>query len=324
MVLCGGRGERLAPLTDWRPKPLLPVADGSALAEIVEALRRAGCRQALVGAHHRAEQVREAAASLDRPGLRVSAAVTTRLRGPVGDAITVAAGLSDRYRLVVVVNGDTVSSTDFARLFQAHGKGAGLTLLAGQVDDGSRFGVLTVDAAGRLQAMVEKPKGMRDALVSVGTWVADRDVLDRAAHDLLTGDSADFAADLWPWAQRHGVPVGVEVLAAPRRWLDMGAMETLYDTCLGHADAAPTLISPGTRVFVGAGASIPGDVTFSGRVYLEAGSSVAKGVRLHEAVVLRGGTIDQDVFFGLSDGRSYPTTDERLHMRPRAAGGEGS
>src|SRR5580692_7963755 len=116
MILGAGLGTRLRPLTDELPKPLVPVGDGPAVAEIAARLAAAGLREAVLNAHHLAEAFTPA--RLAGIPLRVEVICEAEILGTAGGVANAAPLLAEGE--VVVWNGDILAGVDVAALLEAH------------------------------------------------------------------------------------------------------------------------------------------------------------------------------------------------------------
>ncbi len=284
LVLAAGRGERLRPLTDELPKPLLPVAGRPLAAWTLERLRAAGVEAAALNLHHRGEAIR-ATFGASFGGLPLVYSEEPELLG-TGGALPPLADFFAPADVVLLVNGDTLCRWPLARLLARHRRarrqGAVATLLFHRTVDPLPFGGGVALEGERVLAF------RRDALA----WGAARvrRVFAGAAAlapellaDLPAGRSDIVAALYEPLLARGQEIAAVETA---RAWHDLGTPERYLEGALARAlDGLP---ARGARALPGA------DVEPTARLarsVVEAGAKVAAGARLERALVLPGARV---------------------------------
>lgn len=186
VILVGGFGTRLRPLTYETPKPLLPIANVRILEHILASLGRAGITDAVLALGFKPEPFREAFPDGTCAGVRLEYAVEPRpldTAGAIGFAAR-HAGIDDTF---VVLNGDILTDLDIAALVRRH-RGLGLegTIHLTGVEDPSQFGVVESDADGRVTRFLEKPRPEETDSRSIngGTYVLEASVLERIPVDV--------------------------------------------------------------------------------------------------------------------------------------------
>jgi mannose-1-phosphate guanylyltransferase len=185
VVLVGGFGTRLRPLTFTTPKQMLPIVHRPMIEHVLEHLARHGITDAVLSMGYRPDAFADAYPDGRCAGVDLHYAIEPEPLDTAG-AIRFAAldaGIDERF---VVVNGDVLTDLDLGALVAFHdAHGAEGTIALHQVEDPSAFGVVPTDPDGRVQAFVEKPP--RDEaptdLINAGTYVLEASVLDRIAAD---------------------------------------------------------------------------------------------------------------------------------------------
>ena len=173
IVLVGGQGTRLRPLTLTRHKSLVPLCNRPYMEYLLDWLEASGFQRTVLALGQQNEDFADAYPAGRRGGMEI-AIVTERERLESGGAIRHAvrsAGIEGRF---VVVNGDVFLDFDFAEALRAHeAANAELTLALYEVDDPSQFGVAVVDADGLVTGFVEKPPPGTEPgrLVNAGVWI---------------------------------------------------------------------------------------------------------------------------------------------------------
>ena len=167
IVMAGGQGSRLWPLTAIRPKPLVPVANRPVIAHLLHWLRRYHLSEVLVALHYRAEDIRRALGNGRDYGLRITYQVESEPLGTAGCVKAAEGWIAGEPFLIA--SGDALTDVDLTALQRQHGtRRAWVTLGLKRVHDPSHFGVVGLDAEGRVQRFQEKP-GQGRAFSNPGT-----------------------------------------------------------------------------------------------------------------------------------------------------------
>lgn len=228
IILVGGEGTRLRPLTYTKPKQLLPIVEVAMLERVLGHLRIYGVSEAVLSLGYRPDAFMDAYPDRNVAGVAVEYAVEP---DPLdtGGAIRFAADHVGIDQTFLVVNGDVLTDLDVGALVEFHlSCGAAATLALTPVDDPSRFGVVATDDAGRVEAFVEKPETDKAPtnLINAGTYVLEPSVLPH----IPAGRRISIERETFPLlvAQRQ-----VYALAGDRYWLDTGTPEAYLKA---HAD----------------------------------------------------------------------------------------
>jgi mannose-1-phosphate guanylyltransferase len=281
VVLVGGFGTRMRPLTASIPKPMLPVGHLPIIERVVANLARGGVTDVTLALGFRPEPFMLAFPSGQCAGATLHYAVEPEPLDTAG-AIRFAADLSGINETFVVANGDVLTDLDVGALVAFHReRGAEATMHLIAVDDPSAFGVVEVEADGRVVGFVEKPAPGTAAgnLINAGTYVLEPSVLAR----IPLGERSSIERITFPAIAADG---GLYATATEDYWLDAGRPELYldanldvlagrrrYETTIGvHSGAVvePTavvidsIVANGARV--GAGASVRESVVLAGAV----------------------------------------------------------
>ncbi len=305
LVLVGGEGTRLRPLTLDRPKPLLPVANVPFLERTLGRLADAGCDEAVLSIWYRPDVFEAVAAAAP---LRVRLAVEDT---PLGTGGAIGYAGRDLDETFLVLNGDILTDLDLGAVLDAHrGFGGEATIVLTAVEDPSRFGVVPTDASGRVERFIEKPApgSAPTNLVNAGTYVCEPAMLARIPPD----GPVSVERDVFPDMAAEGV---LYALAPAAYWLDFGTPDSYVAAnvdCLRGALAEPL---PGREnpagvwtdgdAAVDAGAEVVGPVVLGRGVVVEGGARVGPAVAVgpdarictgavvREAVVLEGAKVGE-------------------------------
>ncbi|HZZ89976.1 MAG TPA: sugar phosphate nucleotidyltransferase [Caulobacteraceae bacterium] len=232
VLLAGGRGTRLAPLTLTVPKPLLPLGERPIIDVLIAQLAAAGVRRVFVCLGYLAPLMMAFLGDGSRWGVTIEPRIE---REPLGTAggLRAVDGLTDDF---FVVNGDTLTDLDFAGMAAAHrDAGAWATLFTPFVDEKVDYGVVSIDAYGGLTDYQEKPR--RGYHVSSGVYVLSRPILE-----LIPPAGAFDMPDLIRAAMGAGRKVIAHAPAA--YWKDIGRIDH-YEAATRDFEADPARFLPG-------------------------------------------------------------------------------
>ena len=285
VVLVGGFGTRLRPLTRATPKPLLPMGNVPMLERLMAWLAHGGVTDAVLSLGFKPEPFLAAFPDHRCAGVRLSYAVEDRpldTAGAIGFAAR-EAGIARRGETFLVANGDILTELDVAALVARHrtlgGEG---TIHLTHVDDPSQYGVVECDDAWRVLRFHEKPApGSVPAShwVNGGTYVFEAAALARMpGTEPLSVERATFPAMV-----ADGV---LRAHATRDRWADVGRPETYLRANLDliGRDVTPPCVA------VAAGARVAADAVVE-RSLVGAGCEVAQGARVVDSVLLPGARV---------------------------------
>ncbi len=291
VVLVGGQGTRLRPLTLSAPKPMLPTAGVPFLAHLLSRIREAGIEHVILGTSYKAEVFSEYFGDGSEFGLDIEYVVETEPLGTGGGIRNVA----DRLRTdtAMVFNGDVLSGLDLRALNQTHiDMNADVTLHLVRVADPAAFGCVPTDENGRVQQFLEKTHNPPTNQINAGCYVFKRSVLEA----IPAGRVVSVERETFPGLLAAGAVVAGHVDES--YWLDLGTPAAFVkgstDLVLG---VAPTFTLPGEP---GGSLVLPGAVVdptarLSAGTTVGALARVGEGSRLVAAVVFDGAQIGDGV-----------------------------
>jgi mannose-1-phosphate guanylyltransferase len=287
VVLVGGKGTRLRPLTLSAPKPMLPTAGAPFLSHLLSRIRDAGIRHVVLGTSYRAAVFGEYFGDGSSIGLRIDYVVEEQPLDTGGAIRNVAGCLQARD--VVVFNGDILSGADLGSLVATHREAdAEVTLHLQRVPDPGRFGSVPTDEHGRVTAFLEKIPDPPTDQINAGCYVFRREVIDSIpAGRRVSVERETFPGLLEAGAHVHGFVDG-------SYWLDVGTPEAFVR---GSADLvrglAPTSALPGPvgEALALAGSVVPADATVTGGTTVGTGARVGSGCRIDGSVLFDGAEV---------------------------------
>jgi dTDP-glucose pyrophosphorylase len=213
VLMAGGLGTRLQPLTDECPKPLLAVGGKPILETILESFVEQGFQRIFMSVNYKAEMIHNHFGAGDRWGVQVEYLYESTRLGTAG-ALSL---LPERPTApVVVMNGDLLTRTNFDNLLQFHiSQGATATMAVREYDFQVPYGVVRLDGT-RIEAIEEKP--VQRFFINAGIYALSPDALDHLPAETFFDMPTLFA---------HLIAAGKTTVAYPLReyWLDIGRLE---------------------------------------------------------------------------------------------------
>lgn len=285
VVLVGGFGTRLRPLTFSTPKPLLPIANVKQLEHLIANLSTAGVTDVVLAIGFKPEPFLQAFPDGVCAGVRVHYAVEPEPLDTAG-AIAFAARHAGISSTFVVMNGDILCDVNIADLVEFHtSHGAEGTLHLTPVDDPSQYGVVEVNDQGWVQRFVEKPQPGETSsrVINAGTYVLEPTVLDRMPE----GQKLSIERVVFPAMVANGT---LAAMPSNDYWIDTGRPETYLQANLDLIDGTRQRIlsSVGTNAIIHPSASITHSVIGDDSV-------IGEGCVITDSVVLPGAVIGDRV-----------------------------
>ncbi|MCH9642567.1 MAG: NDP-sugar synthase [Actinomycetia bacterium] len=284
VVLVGGMGTRLRPLTLSAPKPMLPTAGLPFLTHLLSRIAAAGIEHVVLGTSFKAEVFESEFGDGSKLGLQIDYVVEEEPLGTGGGIANVASRL--RNDTAIVFNGDVLSGCDLGALLESHSSNAAdVTLHLVRVGDPRAFGCVPTDSDGRVTAFLEKTQDPPTDQINAGCYVFKRSVID----EIPKGRALSVEREVFPGLLTDGRRVFGYVDAT--YWRDMGTPE---DFVRGSADLvrgiapSPALNHQRGESLVHDGASVaPGALLIGGTV-IGRGVEIGARARLDGAVIFDG------------------------------------
>ena len=303
LILAGGEGTRLRPLTSTVPKPVVPLVDRPFIAFMLEWLRGHGVDDVVISCGFMASGVHNVLGDGSAYGMRLRYVEEPEPLG-TGGAVKFAEQLLDERFLML--NGDVLTDIDLtAQVAQHKQTGARATIALVPVEDPSAYGLVRCGADKRVHEFLEKPSPdqIDTNLVNAGAYVLQRDVL----ADVPTGERFSIERDPFPTL----VDAGLYGYESSGYWLDIGTperyLQATYDILDGAVrttvtdayDAAHLAIAEGADVsgrvvgpaLVGPGARVAAGALVTGRSVLGRGVEIGEGAHVDGSVVLDGAVV---------------------------------
>jgi mannose-1-phosphate guanylyltransferase len=280
ILLVGGLGTRLKPLTNESPKPMLPVAGLPVTEHQILAAKRAGIHTLVLATSYLADVFTPYFGDGSKWGIRILYAVEKEPLG-TGGAIRNAAQLLPGDEPIVIFNGDVLSRHSIAEQIKFHQeRKADVTLHLIEVDDARAFGCVPTDSAGQVTAFLEKMENPVTSFINAGCYVFSPDVI----NEIPLGAVVSVERETFPaLIAKHRPIFGYKEQAY---WLDVGTPAALFK---GSRDlvAGPYLAM--------AGATIAQGVVITGGTAIGAHTSIASGSQIDDCIIGDNVIIDSNV-----------------------------
>jgi mannose-1-phosphate guanylyltransferase/phosphomannomutase len=290
VVMAGGEGSRLRPLTSSRPKPLVPVANKPVMHHIVDLLRRHGVREIVATLHYLADEIENYFGDGSEMGVSMAYVVEDTPMGTAG-AVKLAETLLGGKRFVVV-SGDALTDIDISELVAAHVRSSAMATIALQrVANPLEFGVVVTGDDGRITRFLEKPSWgeIFSDTINTGIYVLEPQVFEY----MEAGKNYDFARDIFPVMLRDGRPVYGHVTGG--YWSDIGNLQQYMQANYDALRRAVKLEIPGKEIQPGVwaaeNAQISPEAFVHGPVCIGRNVTIEKGAVIEELTCLGASTI---------------------------------
>lgn len=288
VILVGGKGTRLRPLTVSTPKPMLPTAGVPFLSHLLARIKAAGITHVVLGTSFKAEVFEDYFGDGSDLGLEIEYVVEDKPLGTGGGIRNVYDKL--RANTVMVFNGDVLGGTDLGGILDAHhAKNADLTMHLVRVPDPRAFGCVPTDAEGRVSAFLEKTEDPPTDQINAGCYVFRRELIGEIPADRVVS----VERETFPRLLEEGRRVFGYVDNA--YWRDMG---TPSDFVRGSSDLvrgiapSPLLEGKTGECLVDESAGVSDGALLLGGTVIGRGTEIGAGCRLDDTVVFDGVTIE--------------------------------
>lgn len=289
LVLVGGEGTRLRPLTRTEPKPIIPLVDRPFIRYMIDWLARHGVDEVVLSIGFLAHGIREGLGDEIPGGPRLVYVEEPDRRGTAGAIKYAEEHLADRF---LALNGDVLTDLDLGALIRRHEEaGATATLALYPVDDPTAYGLVRRRPDGEITGFLEKPDPAEIDTdeISAGAYVLERSVLEMIPPD------REFSIEREVFPRLVGNGLYSQRLEG--YWMDIGTperyMQASWDILERRVETEPGGTVDGQGVYVAADATIAAGATVGSSAYVDAGAAIADGATVGpRAVVGPGCRID--------------------------------
>ncbi len=276
LVLVGGEGTRLRPLTRTAPKPIIPLVDRPFIRYMVDWLARHGVDEVILSIGFLAHGIREGLGDEIPGGPKLRYVEEPDRRGTAGAIKFAEEFLEDRF---LALNGDVLTDLDLTALIRRHEEsGATGTLALYPVDDPTAYGLVRRKDDGEIREFLEKPDPAEIDTdeISAGAYVLEHSVLDMIPPD----QEFSIEREVFP----RLVGNGLYSQRLEGYWMDIGTpdryLQASWDILEGRVETEPGAMVDDDGRYVAADASVDGGAVLAGSVFIESGTTVASGATL--------------------------------------------
>jgi mannose-1-phosphate guanylyltransferase / phosphomannomutase len=266
VVMAGGEGTRLRPLTSNQPKPMVPIVGKPCMEHILELLKQHGLEDVIVTVAFMPQAIRSYFGSGDSLGMSIEYSVEESPLGTAGSVRLASDRLDETF---VVISGDALCDVDLTELISFHKeKEAAVTIGLKSVENPLEFGIVVTDEEGRIERFLEKPSWSQvfSDTINTGIYVLEPEVL----RHIPTEGPYDFSKELFPLLLEMGRPLYGYVF--DNYWQDIGNLDQFRQANFDALDERVRLNVPGIRlrgnVWLGEGVEVDDLAAIEGPAFL--------------------------------------------------------
>jgi len=285
VVMAGGEGTRLRPMTANQPKPLLPVANRPIMEHVLRLLKKHGFEETVVTVQFLAALVRNYFGDGEDVGMFLQYATEEMPLGTAGSVKNAEDALKDSPFLVI--SGDALTDMDLTEMCRFHKEnGALVTVGLTRVPDPLEFGIVIADEDGRIQRFLEKPTWGQvfSDTVNTGVYIMEPEVL----AEVSAKESVDWSHDVFPKLLARGAPIFGYI--SDKYWEDVGTLESYLKAQADvlsrkvEVDIAGFEVSPG--MWIAEGADVDPDAVLKGPLVIGDYAKIEAGATVREYSVI--------------------------------------
>ena len=288
VIMAGGEGRRLRPITCTLPKPMVPLLNKPVIDYCIELLKKHGIEDITATLHYLPNIIMRHCGDGGRYGVRLSYSVED---APLGTAGSVRKAVGSDARRTIVISGDAITDVDLTEAMRFHKeRGAAATIVLKRVSVPTEYGVAMTDSKGRIYRFLEKPmlSEVFSDLANTGIYILEPEVIWRIPE----GEKYDFSKDLFPALLKEKMPV--YGYAADGYWCDIGDIaqyRAAQRDMLDGRCAFTTAAKQKDSVWIEDGAVISEGAELLGPCYIGSGAEISEAVVSDHSVVGSGARI---------------------------------
>jgi mannose-1-phosphate guanylyltransferase / phosphomannomutase len=284
VIMAGGEGTRLRPLTSNAPKPMMPLVNQPMMEHVVRLLKRHGFDDIVVTVAFMANAIRNYFGDGSEFGVRISYAVEDHPLGTAGSVRNAMDRLGERF---VVISGDVLTDVDLTSIVQFHADSGGLaTIGLVRVENPLEFGIVITREDGSIERFLEKPTWGQvfSDTINTGIFVLEPEIFDF----IPAGQAVDFSSEVFPAVLEAGKPLYGSIVQG--YWEDVGTLEAYVRAHKDILDGRVSVEVPGFElrhgVWLGEGADLHPNAVVEGPAVIGDNCRIEASVRLGEYTVL--------------------------------------
>jgi mannose-1-phosphate guanylyltransferase/phosphomannomutase len=297
IIMAGGEGSRLRPLTLNRPKPMVPLANRPVMGHIVELLKTHKFSEAVATLQYRSDDIQNYFSDGSNVGLPINYSVEPHPLGTAG-SVKYAERFLARDEPILIISGDALTDFNLTEIVAFHKRvGAAVTITLYHVPNPLEYGVIIVNNEGKIERFLEKPSWgeVISDTVNTGIYVISPEILDEIDPDV----PFDFSKDLFPRLMQKGAPLYGYI--ADGYWCDIGNIAEYMRANSDLLNGKVKLGEPGRHI--GGGIYVEEDVDIAPDAQLFGPIYLGRGVKIKGSVVIHGPTAIRP--FSIVDNRAH-------------------
>jgi len=314
VIMAGGFGTRLRPLTMTSPKPMVPVANKPMMHHIVNLLKQHGVQDVVSLLYFQPDKIKDYFKDGSEFGISMKYVAAEADYGTAGSVKNAYQHLTDRF---IIISGDVLTDFDITKALEYHDKQKSMaTILLTRVTNPIQFGIVMTEEDGRITRFLEKPSWGQvfSDTINTGIYILEPEVLDLIPYQ----KDFDFSKDLFPLMLRNNLPL--YGFTCEGYWRDIGNLNEYQQASLDILNKTVAIENVGTEirpgVFVGSNCSIGDQVEFIGgsiignNVVIENGSSVVTSIIGDSCLLKSGSKVTRSVIWSNAIIGSFATVTE--------------
>lgn len=218
VIMAGGYGTRLRPLTNVIPKPMVPIIDQPLIEYIVQHLKKYGFDDIIITLGYKPQEIISYLGDGSRYGVKIRYNVENTPLGTAGSVKAVSDMLNKTF---LVISGDSFTNINLYDVAKFHGSHTkGITMVVKELDDVKGFGVVKFDEDGDISSFVEKPEKSNGKFVNTGMYMIEKKLLQN-----IPNGKFDFSRDFFPFVLDE-----MKAYVMKEYWSDIGTLSSYYLT----------------------------------------------------------------------------------------------
>jgi len=284
VIMAGGEGTRLRPLTSLRPKPMVPIVNQPVMEHILGLVKHHGITEVVATLQFMPNVIEDYFRDGEEWGMSISYTVEETPLGTAGSVKYASEVLDETF---LVISGDALTDIDLAEVVRFHKeKGGIVTIALKRVPDPLEFGVVITAEDGRIERFLEKPTWGQvfSDTINTGIYVMEPEVFDY----IPAGEQFDFSSQLFPLLMEKGYDLYGCVVDG--YWCDVGSLLSYVQVHRDVLDGKAMIYVPGMKtskdVYVGKGAEIDATAQLGRHVVVGENSKVRAGALIGDYTVI--------------------------------------
>ncbi|MGB9856657.1 MAG: sugar phosphate nucleotidyltransferase [Dictyoglomaceae bacterium] len=284
LILAGGKGVRLLPLTKILPKPMLPIANRPFLHYIIDLLKHYGIKEIVLSLGYKSEEIKKYFEDGEKFGVKIYYVEESFPLGTAGAIKNAESFFEDTF---LIFNGDIMTDINLEHLINFHkNKKPLVTIALTKVDDPSSYGVIELDNEGKIKKFIEKPKKEEAPtnFINAGIYVFEKEIF----NFIPSGREVSLEREIYPLLLKENIPMyGFEYKGY---WLDIGNLQKYLkankDILLGKVKLPNINLERRNNVIIGENVEIHPKAKIEGPIIIGDGTIISKDAEINSISII--------------------------------------